>query len=78
MYLPPAIHLDIAPTPNFTYSTVQVRREHEVPVNMRIGVHSGYILSGLIGIRSTIYPSVIMCIAIIEESFFFHFLFCNY
>ncbi len=28
-----------------------VREEHNVPVNMRIGVHSGYILSGLIGVR---------------------------
>ena len=26
-----------------------VRNEHKVDVNMRIGVHSGYILSGIIG-----------------------------
>ena len=26
-----------------------VKNEHKVDVNMRIGVHSGYILSGIIG-----------------------------
>ena len=29
----------------------EVRREHRVPVDMRIGVHTGDILSGLIGLR---------------------------
>ncbi|XP_023319662.1 adenylate cyclase type 2 [Eurytemora carolleeae] len=33
----------------------EVRNEHSVPVNMRIGVHSGYILSGLIGLRKWQY-----------------------
>ncbi len=27
------------------------RREHKVNVNMRIGVHSGFILSGIIGLK---------------------------
>jgi hypothetical protein len=34
---------------------MQVRNEHRVPVNMRIGVHTGYLLSGLIGKKIT-YP----------------------
>ena len=29
----------------------EVREEHGVPVNMRIGVHTGSVLSGLIGLR---------------------------
>ncbi len=32
-----------------------VRREHDVDVNMRTGVHSGYILSGIIGVRKWQY-----------------------
>ena len=31
------------------YFLQDVRNEHKVDVNMRIGVHSGYILSGIIG-----------------------------
>ena len=36
-------------TSNNFYSSF--RHEHHVPVNMRIGIHSGYIFSGLIGAR---------------------------
>ena len=31
------------------YFFQDVRNEHNVPVDMRIGVHSGFILSGIIG-----------------------------
>ena len=33
----------------------EVRNEHRVPVNMRIGIHTGFILSGLIGLRKWQY-----------------------
>ncbi|CAB4062181.1 E4.6.1.1 [Lepeophtheirus salmonis] len=32
-----------------------VREQHDVPVDMRIGIHSGYVLSGLIGLRKWQY-----------------------
>ena len=32
-------------------SSLFCRHEHHVDVNMRIGIHSGYIFSGLIGAR---------------------------
>ena len=31
------------------------REEHHVPVDMRIGIHSGFILSGIIGVRKWQY-----------------------
>ena len=36
-------------TNNKHFLSQDVRNEHKVDVNMRIGVHSGYILSGIIG-----------------------------
>ena len=37
------------------YEMFQFRDEHQVPVDMRIGIHSGFILSGIIGVRKWQY-----------------------